>query len=93
MNNFMKRILSAIILIPLALYFIIHGSLMLMFFTAICFLVACYEWHMMTKKKHFRIYGLPFLFFLIILRVFCPMDPVEPKIAIFFLIHLSIQLN
>jgi len=63
MNNFMKRILSAIILIPLALYFIIHGSLMLMFFTAICFLVACYEWHMMTKKKHFRIYGFPFLFF------------------------------
>lgn len=63
MNNFMKRILSAIILIPLALYFIIHGSLMLMFFTAICFLVACYEWYMMTKKKHFRIYGFPFLFF------------------------------
>jgi phosphatidate cytidylyltransferase len=62
MSNFKKRILSAIILITLALYFIIQGSFMLMFFTAICFLVACYEWHVMTKKKSYKIYGFPFLF-------------------------------
>ena len=62
MNNFLKRILSTIILIPLALYFIIHGSYMLIFFIATCFLVACYEWHMMTVKKTFRIYGFFFLF-------------------------------
>ena len=62
MSNLKKRILSAIILIPLALYFIIQGSFMLMFFTTICFLVACYEWHVMTKKKSFKIYGFPFLF-------------------------------
>ena len=62
MSNFKKRILSTIILIPLALYFIIQGSFMLMFFTAICFLVACYEWHVMTKKKSYKIYGFPFLF-------------------------------
>jgi len=58
-----KRILSSIILIPLAFYFIIHGSYMLMFFTLICFLVACYEWHKMTKRKAFKFYGFPFLFF------------------------------
>ena len=63
MNNFFKRILSAIILIPLSLYFIFHGSFMLMFFTATCFLVACYEWHMMTKKKSFKNYGFFFLVF------------------------------
>ena len=62
MSNFKKRILSAIILIPLALYFITQGSFMLMFFTVICFLVACYEWHVMTKKKSYKIYGFPFLF-------------------------------
>ena len=62
MSNFKKRILSTIILIPLALYFIIQGSFMLMFFTTICFLVACYEWHVMTKKKSYKIYGFPFLF-------------------------------
>ena len=63
MNNFLKRMLSTIILVPLALYFIIHGSFILMFFTATCFLVACYEWHMMTKKKIFKIYGFFFLVF------------------------------
>ena len=63
MGNFIKRIISAIILIPLALYFIVHGSFMLLFFITICFLVACYEWHMMTKKKSFKFYGFTFLFF------------------------------
>ena len=62
MSNFVKRILSSIILIPLALYFIVQGSFVLMFFTATCFLVACYEWHKMTIKKSYRIYGFPFLF-------------------------------
>ena len=62
MSNFVKRIISTLILIPLALYFIVHGSYMMMFFTATCFLVACYEWHMMTKKKSYKIYGFPFLF-------------------------------
>ena len=62
MSNLKKRILSAIILIPLSFYFIVQGSFMLLFFTTICFLVACYEWHIMTKKKSYKIYGFPFLF-------------------------------
>lgn len=63
MNNLFKRIFSSIILLPLALYFIVQGSFMLIFFTIICFLVACYEWHMMTKKKSYKIYGFIFLIF------------------------------
>ena len=61
MTNFQKRFLSSIILFPLALYFIAHGSFMLMFLTTICFVVACYEWQMMTKKKSYKIYGFIFL--------------------------------
>ena len=63
MTNFQKRFLSSIILFPLALYFIAHGSFMLMFLTTICFVVACYEWQMMTKKKSYKIYGFIFLIF------------------------------
>ena len=63
MNNLIKRTLSSIILLPLALYFIVHGSFMLMFLTTICFVVACYEWQMMTKKKSYKIYGFIFLIF------------------------------
>ena len=60
-KELIKRILSSIILIPLALYFIAHGSFILMFFTFICFVVACYEWHMMTKRTSYKIYGFIFL--------------------------------
>ena len=61
MSNIVKRILSSIVLIPLAFYFILYGSYMLIFFTLICFAIACYEWHMMTKKKPYKIYGFIFL--------------------------------
>ena len=63
MNNLTKRIFSSFILIPLAWYFIISGTYMLIFFTSICLFVSCYEWHMMTKKKTYRVYGFLFLIF------------------------------
>ena len=63
MNNLTKRIFSSLILIPLSLYFIISGTYMLIFFTSICLFVSCYEWHMMTKKKTYRVYGFLFLIF------------------------------
>ena len=62
-NEFIKRIVSSIILIPLAFYFIIQGSFMMIFFTLICFIIAVFEWHMMSKKKSYYIYGFLFLIF------------------------------
>ena len=62
-NEFIKRFLSSIILVPLAFYFIIQGSFFLIFFTVICFIVASFEWHMMSKKKSHNIYGFLFLTF------------------------------
>ena len=62
-NEFFKRFISSIILLPLAFYFISQGSFLLIFFTAICFIVACFEWHMMAKKKSYYIYGFLFLIF------------------------------
>ena len=62
-NEFIKRFLSSIILLPLAFYFIIKGSFFLIFFSVICFIVACFEWHMMSKKKSHNIYGFLFLIF------------------------------
>ena len=56
-----KRILSSIILIPLALFFIIKGSFLFNFFILICFVITAYEWHMMSKKKSYYIFGFVFL--------------------------------
>jgi len=61
--EFIKRIVSSIILLPLTIYFIIQGSFLLIFFTVICLTVACLEWHMMSKKKSYYIYGFIFLIF------------------------------
>ena len=62
-KELIKRILSSIILLPLVLYFIISGSFYLIFFTIICFFVASYEWHKMTKKNNYEILGFVFLIF------------------------------
>ena len=58
-----KRILSSLILIPTTLFFVIKGSALFVFFISICLIVIIYEWHMMTKKKPYRIFGYIFIFF------------------------------
>ena len=58
-----KRILSSLALIPIALFFIIKGSFFFTFFIATCFLITLYEWHMMSKKKKYNIFGFIFLIF------------------------------
>jgi len=57
------RIISSIILLPLALYFIVTGSFYLIFFTIICFLVSIYEWNKMVKKIEIKLLGTLFLIF------------------------------
>ena len=58
-----KRILSSIILLPLAYYFILAGSFYLIFFMIICFFVSIYEWNKMVKKTKFKVSGTFFLIF------------------------------
>tara|TARA_S200000501_G_scaffold352351_1_gene371107 strand:- start:206 stop:871 length:666 start_codon:yes stop_codon:yes gene_type:complete len=62
-NEFQKRILSSLILIPLSFFFIIKGSIFFNLFLIICFLVTSYEWHKMTKKKNYHLIGHLFLIF------------------------------
>ena len=60
-KEFQKRAISSILLVPLSFFFIIKGSFFFTFFLAICFLISSYEWHMMSKKKNYRIIGYIFL--------------------------------
>ena len=62
-KEFFERILSSIILIPIALFFIVKGSFLFIFFILICFLITSYEWHMMSKKKSYYLFGFVFLIF------------------------------
>ena len=63
MNNFLKRFLSSIILLPLVLYFIISGSFYLIFLTIFCLFISIYEWNKMIKKNNHKFFGTLFLFF------------------------------
>ena len=63
MNNLNKRILSTIILLPLVFYFLSQGTLMLFFFATVGFIVAYYEWYMMSKNNFYKIFGFIMLIF------------------------------
>ena len=58
-----KRILSSIIIIPIALFFIIKGSVYFVFFLIIFFLITSYEWFKMSKNKTHTFLGILFLLF------------------------------
>ena len=60
-SELFKRILSSVIIIPFAFFFIIKGSVFFIFFISACFLVASYEWYMMSKSKLYNIPGHLFL--------------------------------
>ncbi len=58
-----KRILSSIIIAPIAFFFIIKGSIFFILFLVILFLLASLEWTKMSNKIEFKIIGIIFLFF------------------------------
>ena len=60
-KEFEKRMLSSLILIPVSIFFILKGTFFFNFFLIICLLITLYEWHMMSKKKIFNIFGHIFL--------------------------------
>ena len=62
-RELVKRILSSIILLPLAFYFVISGSFLLIFFIVLCLIISLYEWNKMNKSKFYKIFGFIFLLF------------------------------
>ncbi len=62
-QELIKRIVSSIILIPVALFFIIKGTFLFIFFISMCFCIIAYEWNMMRRNKSYYFLGILFLFF------------------------------
>jgi len=63
-KEFEKRLLSSLILVPIAIFFIIQGSVFFVFFLSILFVATSYEWLKMNKKNSlFKILGIIFLLF------------------------------
>ena len=63
-KEFEKRLISSIILIPLAVFFIYQGSIYFIFFLSVLFLATSYEWIRMCKTKYVMIFfGIIFSIF------------------------------
>ena len=60
-NEFIKRIISSFILIPLIIYVVYVGSYIFNLFLLICFLISLREWFGLTKNKIIFFMGSIFL--------------------------------
>ena len=60
-QEFIKRILSSIILIPLVIFFIITGGFIFNLFILACLIISYYEWYNVSKNKKYHIFGYLFL--------------------------------
>ena len=66
-NEFLKRTLSSLILIPLVLFIIIKGSIYFYVFLIIIFFISSYEWINLVKDRYFILYGNLFM----LLSLYC----------------------
>ena len=87
-NELFKRLMSSLILIFIALFFIIKGSFYFNFFITIFFLITLYEWHMMSKKKSYNIFGYIFLLFSFYSVYFVRNELEENSLPVFLFILL-----
>ena len=60
-SEFIKRILSSIVLLPLIFFIVIEGSFLFAIFLVICFFISVLEWINMSKKLKYKNVGLIFL--------------------------------
>ena len=88
-----KRILSSFLLIPIAFFFIIKGSFFFNFFIATCFVITSYEWHMMSKKKIYNIFGFIFLIFSFYSAYFIRNDLDHSLLVFLFIILICISTD
>ena len=72
-NEFEKRLISSLILVPTVIFFIIQGSIFFSIFLSLIFLITSHEWLKMKKKKLYnQFYWNNILTYFILLRLLSP---------------------
>jgi len=81
-----KRILSSIIFLPIAVFFIFQGSIFFIFFLSLLLLATGYEWTKMCKKNYYLvIFGIIFLIFSFFLAYY-----IREKIGLLFFFFIIV---
>lgn len=60
-NNFLKRLLSSILLLSIFYFILIIESYLFLIFLIFLFLVSIYEWNNLVKNKSLKLFGFIFL--------------------------------
>ena len=81
-----KRILSSIIFLPIAVFFIFQGSIFFILFLSLLLLATGYEWTKMCKKNYYLvIFGIIFLIFSFFLAYY-----IREKIGLLFFFFIIV---
>ncbi len=89
MNEFIKRLLTSIIVIPLTLFFVIKGHFFFIFFLFTILVISIYEWGRLSKNLYFvKIVGILF----VILSIYSAylLRKEQGYLFFFFIISISI---
>ena len=62
-NELFQRIVSSILLILVAIFFIFNGTILFILFILSCYFISAYEWQKMSKYKSYNYLGHIFLAF------------------------------
>ena len=62
-KDLLSRLISALIILPFSLFFILKGGFFLISFLIICLILSLIEWNNMKKNKTLTILGNVFIFF------------------------------
>ena len=62
-QEFIKRFLSSLVIVPIAFFFIIKGSIFFNFFILVILSISLYEWHYLSLKKIYYLPGFIFIIF------------------------------
>ena len=92
-DEFLKRTISSILLIPLISIVIIKGSY-LFFFLITAFIFLCiYEWLKIVKKKHYKYFGI--LFFLLSFYSIYNLRNIESEgiVLVFFVLIICVSTD
>ena len=60
-KEFLKRVLSSLILIPFVFFIIIKGSYLFNILIFVCLLISIYEWKIISNNKKYQYLGYLFL--------------------------------
>jgi phosphatidate cytidylyltransferase len=91
--EFIKRILSSIILLPFTFFIIVEGSFIFITFITICFFISIFEWNNISKEKKYNKIGFIFLFFSFLCIYNLRINSDDDYISFLFIVFVCISTD